>query len=178
MFNADFQDCVSLIWSCCFLCQVDVRKCEAWNPEDRRRIFEVVQSLGCDTINSMVFELLRDWVVATTRQHMTTASNEEERLRLMNALGRLYEDQGKYDEALPLYEECLQVSKEVLGDRHPNTLGSINNLAMLYKSQGEYSKALPLYEECLQVSKEVLGDRHPDTLYCKRGLVNCKSKLT
>ena len=121
-----------------------MRKCEAWNPEDKRRIFEVVESLGCDKINSMVFELLRDWVVATTSRYLTTASDEEERLRLMSALGTLYKEQGKYDKALPLYEECLHVRKEVLGDKHPHTLSSMNNLAGLYYSQGVRQGTSPL----------------------------------
>ncbi|PVH67903.1 hypothetical protein DL98DRAFT_442468 [Cadophora sp. DSE1049] len=53
----------------------------------------------------------------------------------MNNLACLYESQGKYEAAEPLYEETLQL-KKVLGLEHPDTLTSINNLAALYKSQG------------------------------------------
>ena len=73
-------------------------------------------------------------------------------------------DQGKYDEAEPLYREALKVKRETLGDRHPSTLASINNLGLLLSDQGKYDEAEPLYREALKVQRETLGDRHPDTL--------------
>jgi len=72
----------------------------------------------------------------------------------MNNLAGLYESQGKYDEAEPLYVECLRMRREVLGDNHPDTLSSMNNLAVLYKSQGKYDEAEPLYVECLRYDEE------------------------
>ena len=47
----------------------------------------------------------------------------------MNNLAVLYKDQGRYDEAEPLYLETLETRKRVLGDDHPDTLGSMNALA-------------------------------------------------
>jgi len=58
----------------------------------------------------------------------------------------------------------LQASREVLGDRHPDTLTSVNDLAMLLKAQGDLAGAEPLFREALQARREVLGDGHPDTL--------------
>ena len=60
--------------------------------------------------------------------------------------------------------QALQLSREVLGERHPDTLTSLNNLAVLYESQGRYGEAEPLFEQALQLRREVLGERHPDTL--------------
>ena len=54
----------------------------------------------------------------------------------MNNLGRLYEAQGRLDEAAPLYAECLRVRRETLGDRHPSTLNSMTNMERLYQAQG------------------------------------------
>ena len=62
----------------------------------------------------------------------------------MNNLAALYASQGRYGEAEPLYSETLQLSREVLGPRHPDTLSSMNNLALLYPSQGRYGEAEPL----------------------------------
>jgi tetratricopeptide (TPR) repeat protein len=56
----------------------------------------------------------------------------------------LYESQGRYDEAEPLYHRALEVREQVLGKEHPDTLSSINNLAELYKAQGRYEEAEPL----------------------------------
>ena len=52
----------------------------------------------------------------------------------------------------------------VLGEDHPDTLGSRNNLAGAYQAAGDLGRAIPLYEQALADSGRVLGDDHPDTL--------------
>ena len=75
-----------------------------------------------------------------------------------------YQLQGRYGEAEPLFLEALQVSRETLGARHPNTLTTLPSLALLYQAQGRYGEAELLFLEAEQVSREVLGPRHPNTL--------------
>jgi len=89
---------------------------------------------------------------------------DQDTLTSINNLAFLYQSQGRYGEAEPLYKRCLQLREEILGPKHPDTLTSINNLALLYNSQGRYGEAEPLYKRCLQLSEEVLGPKHPDTL--------------
>ncbi|MDB9506568.1 CHAT domain-containing protein, partial [Microcystis aeruginosa CS-338/01] len=55
------------------------------------------------------------------------------------------------------------ISKQQLGDNHPDTAQSLNNLAALYRVQGRYSEAEPLYKQALAIRKQQLGDNHPDT---------------
>jgi tetratricopeptide (TPR) repeat protein len=57
-------------------------------------------------------------------------------LTSLNNLAALYQAQGRYGEAEPLYKEALQGKRETLGPRHPNTLQSLNNLAALYAGAG------------------------------------------
>ncbi|MCA2701396.1 MAG: tetratricopeptide repeat protein [Microcystis sp. M179S2] len=71
--------------------------------------------------------------------------------------------QGKYNEAIPLAEQALAISKQQLGDNHPLTAQSLNNLAGLYESQGRYSEAEPLFKQALAIRKQQLGDNHPST---------------
>jgi tetratricopeptide (TPR) repeat protein len=73
-------------------------------------------------------------------------------------------NQGRYDEAEPLYKDCLDKRKAKLGEDHPSTMMTIYNLAGLYKSQGRYDEAEPLYKDCLDKRKTQLGEDHPDTL--------------
>jgi tetratricopeptide (TPR) repeat protein len=82
----------------------------------------------------------------------------------MNNLAILYRNQGRYDEAEPLYLETLEARRRISGDDHPHTLSSKHNLAVLYWNQGRYDEAEPLYLETLEARKRVLGDDHPDTL--------------
>ncbi|MEH2144038.1 tetratricopeptide repeat protein [Nostoc sp.] len=75
---------------------------------------------------------------------------------------RFYHGQGLYDQALPWYEKCLEISKKRLGEEHPSVALSLNNLALLYQSQGKYSEAEPLLQQALALSRQLLGEEHPD----------------
>ena len=82
----------------------------------------------------------------------------------MNNLAVAYQDAGKLDLALPLFEETLKLRKAKLGPDHPDTLTSMNNLAGAYQAAGKLDLALPLFEETLKLRKAKLGPDHPDTL--------------
>ncbi|CAN0515401.1 unnamed protein product, partial [Ectocarpus sp. 12 AP-2014] len=45
------------------------------------------------------------------------------------AAGRLFELQGKYSEAEPLYERCQAIDEKVLGPDHPSLATTLNNWA-------------------------------------------------
>ena len=80
----------------------------------------------------------------------------------LNNLALLYESQGRYNDAEPLYLQSLDIWKRQLGDDHPDVATSLNNLAELYRSQGRYNDAEPLYLQSLDIRKRQLGDDHPD----------------
>ncbi|WP_130758767.1 tetratricopeptide repeat protein, partial [Microcystis aeruginosa] len=50
----------------------------------------------------------------------------------LNNLAGLYDSQGRYTEAEPLYLQALDLYKRLLGDNHPHVAQSLNNLAGLY----------------------------------------------
>jgi CHAT domain-containing protein len=79
-----------------------------------------------------------------------------------NNLAVLYENQGLYSKAEPLYLEAKDIKEKVLGKLHPNYATSCNNLAKLYRNQGLSSKAEPLYLEAKDIREKVLGKLHPD----------------
>jgi len=54
----------------------------------------------------------------------------------MNNLAHMYRAQGNYTAAEPLYVECLEKARTILGIDHPNTLTSMCNLGSLYGFQG------------------------------------------
>jgi tetratricopeptide (TPR) repeat protein len=77
-------------------------------------------------------------------------------------LANFYEEQGLYEQADPWYEECLRVTRERLGDEHPDVATSLNNLAVIYTKQGRYSEAESFHQQALALWKRLLGDEHPD----------------
>ena len=82
----------------------------------------------------------------------------------MDRLASELHDQGKYDEAEPLYRETLEVRRETRGNRHPSTLLSIGNLGRLMYAKGDLAATEPLYREALEVQRETRGNWHPSTL--------------
>ncbi|MEO1146845.1 MAG: CHAT domain-containing protein, partial [Cyanobacteria bacterium J06638_22] len=80
----------------------------------------------------------------------------------LNNLAVLYQSQGNYAAAEPLYQRSLSIYETVLGDTHPGVAQSLNNLARLYQDQGNYAAAEPLYQRALTIRETVLGETHPD----------------
>jgi CHAT domain-containing protein/Tfp pilus assembly protein PilF len=85
----------------------------------------------------------------------------EEAKRLNEEAIKLYQ-QGKYNEAEPLYKRSLSIREKALGSNHPDVAASLNNLAGLYYSQGNYSAAEPLLKRSLSIYEKALGSNHPD----------------
>ncbi|MBE9004642.1 tetratricopeptide repeat-containing protein [Fortiea sp. LEGE XX443] len=80
----------------------------------------------------------------------------------LNNLALLYQLQGRYSEAEPLYIQSLGLWRKLLGEEHPDIATSLNNLALLYELQGRYYEAEPLYIEALAMSRKLLGEDSPD----------------
>ena len=85
----------------------------------------------------------------------------------------LYDHQGRYRDAEPLYQEALAMRQRLLGDEHPDVATSLNNLAGLYKHQGRYSDAEPLYCQAIGIAYEQLGERHPSTQAFWNNFADC-----
>ena len=69
----------------------------------------------------------------------------------MKNLAAIYENQGRYAAAEPLYTKCLEGRKVNLGEDHLHTLSSMNDLAKLYHTQGRYDAAEPLYKKRVEL---------------------------
>ena len=79
----------------------------------------------------------------------------------LNNLAGLYEAQGRYAEAEPLYKRALAINEKALGPDHPDVAASLNNLANLYQAQGRYAEAEPLYKRALAIQEKALGPTTP-----------------
>ena len=77
-------------------------------------------------------------------------------------LGFFYNGQGFYNEAIPYFDQCLNLSEQRFGPKHPTVAISLNNLASLYNFQGKYAEAEPLYLRSLSIREKQLGADHPD----------------
>lgn len=88
----------------------------------------------------------------------------------INNLAELYQAQGKYAEAEPLYQQSLSIWKQSLGKNHSRVALSINNLAALYQAQGKYAEAERLLQDSLDIWKQNLGENHPNVAFSLNNL--------
>jgi len=79
----------------------------------------------------------------------------------LNNLAGLYQAQGKYGEAEPLYRKSLKIMEKALGTKHPQLASTLSNLALLYDAQGRYAEAELLYQKSLTITEIALGSEHP-----------------
>ncbi len=84
-------------------------------------------------------------------------NNPELKARIISAL-----KEEKYEQAEPLFQQALELRKQLLGEDHPEYATSLNNLANLYSNQGKYEQAEPLYIQALKLKKQLLAENHPD----------------
>ncbi len=85
--------------------------------------------------------------------------------KLSKVLGEYYNylyNYAKYDEAMPIVQEKLELDRKVFGERTAEVARNYNNIGAVYSHQGNYSAALEYYSKALDISLEIFGERHPD----------------
>jgi CHAT domain-containing protein len=97
----------------------------------------------------------------------TDRALHEARKRFDEALD--LEDEGKYKEALQLYERALETRERLLGPEHRDVAASIDSVAGVYTRRGEYVQAEPLHKRALAIREKALGKDHPEIA---KGLTN------
>ncbi|MGA9753943.1 MAG: tetratricopeptide repeat protein [Desulfobaccales bacterium] len=70
---------------------------------------------------------------------------------------------GKFEEALPLARQALEIREKKLGPDHPGTAGSLMLVGRIEDAQFRFYKALPLYQRALKIREKTLGPDNPDT---------------
>ena len=73
--------------------------------------------------------------------------------RIYNQLGCVKFNQGKYDEALNLFENASKICNNALPKNDPSVITCNINIGNVYTSIGQYSKALSYYEKALHIQK-------------------------
>jgi tetratricopeptide (TPR) repeat protein len=92
--------------------------------------------------------------------------NQQKYAEQLNNLALVYYAQGKYDEAIKLYQEALEIAKKTIGTEHSEYATRLHNLAYVYYIQGKYQETIKLYQEVLEIDKKTIGTEHPDYAKC------------
>ena len=78
----------------------------------------------------------------------------------MNTLAVLYQKQGRYGEAEPLFKRALTIREKSGDSGNSNLALALENLAIVYDDQGRYGEAEPLYRRALAMREKTSGPEH------------------
>lgn len=73
--------------------------------------------------------------------------------------GTEYSAQGRWEEAVELATQALEIGRKLLGDEHPDTLASESSLLEIYCWQGLGYRPIDDVG-LLEAAKRILGDEH------------------
>jgi tetratricopeptide (TPR) repeat protein len=98
------------------------------------------------------------------------------------ALQRLAEGQqqrrkGQYRQAEQAYRAALALSRQTLGEEHPETVIGYNNVAGRLNALGKAAEALSLYRKALGIRRQALGEGHPHTAESYNNVAYCLQRL-
>ncbi|WIA42558.1 hypothetical protein OEZ86_008540 [Tetradesmus obliquus] len=79
-------------------------------------------------------------------------------------LAILYNQQGDYAAAQPLYERALAIYEATYGPNHQEVAHTLTDLAVLHLEQGHDAVGRPLLERALAIQEAALGPSHPDVM--------------
>ena len=85
-------------------------------------------------------------------------------------LGRVFNNEGKLENARKLTEEVLDFGLSNWLDRPLDIYNTMLELGAIYQRQGKSAEAEATYEEALQGLNDLVGDQHPSTLVALNNL--------
>ncbi|KAJ3129286.1 Kinesin light chain 3 [Nowakowskiella sp. JEL0407] len=141
---------------------------QAFKKEDKDAIHDVIrQKIGFGTMDQMLFNVFRSWMIRTFRSHIETLAasgvGEEFLVEWTVSLATLHYNQGDFDAAESHYKSALEISERI-GKSQIFILAIMNQLGLTLLSQSKYGEAEPILLSCLYQRKQILGEEHQDTL--------------
>lgn len=120
-------------------------------------MIELVMLLGAKLART---DEARTWA-EHARAALLRAPDRDQEARLWAIEGALEMTQGRYQEAYALGTRALDLRRELLGDEHPDVVGSHNNLASALWRMGELDQAEHHYTRALEIAERAHGKDHP-----------------
>ena len=91
--------------------------------------------------------------------------------------GIIFEEQGKYREAVAVFQDIMEIRSRVLPEDNSDRLVSQHELACSYRIDGQINKVIQLLEHIINIQKMSLAKDHPDQLTSQHGLAICYSTV-
>jgi tetratricopeptide (TPR) repeat protein len=105
-----------------------------------------------------------DYKEALQLQRRLFPGPNEETSATLSHLGTLYYDTLRWQEALPLQREALDMAIAADGRESEQTADCMNNLALTLQGVGQFPQAERMFREMMQIQRRVMPPLHPDVL--------------
>ncbi len=154
------QQCIEGLQEVAFQC-VNERDWDlAINSHERLHAWHVREygKLHHATIDAQIkLEHARILRTLTPEQHQ-----ENDRVQQITKQIKTLLQAGDYPSGIPLAETAVEITQQVLGEKHLHYAISLNNLATLLEKVGEYDRAESLYDQSHDILLTVYGNQHPE----------------
>ena len=100
------------------------------------------------------------------------ASENIAQATLLHKVSQAHQGKGDYNSAETMAQKCLDLRKEVLGEKHVDTLYSLRNLGIVFWRQGKNKQAEKITRQALKDFEEILGKEDSSALASINGLAN------
>jgi CHAT domain-containing protein/Tfp pilus assembly protein PilF len=111
--------------------------------------------------NRYAEDTLKGLIEAIERKH---GPSDQKLAPVLNDLGFLYSDEGRWAEAESAYQRALTIKEQVLGADDPDTASTLNNIGVVYVEIGRFDEAEKAYRRVLDIVERKQGAGHPDSL--------------
>jgi tetratricopeptide (TPR) repeat protein len=92
-----------------------------------------------------------------------------------DGMANVYQEQGKYTEALEYHEKVLSIRLPALGASHPSVGNTYYSMARAHKGQGNITQALTMYEKSHAIFLASYGAPCPLTRAASEGVRYCRN---
>lgn len=94
----------------------------------------------------------------------------------LSNLGNLMLLRHRYDEAMTLHREALEIRRQWLGSRHPHVAVSKCSIAAIHMGRGEWEEARVELEQALEIWEAAVGPQHRDLVHPLNNLASVAQK--
>jgi len=155
---------------------LDSKKAQASVASDLAMIrHDISQNMGgFNKVDQKVGDCLRLWLVSVVfkvdKDWPKDQIKSERRGNFLFRAGTFLITQGKFEEALLMKKECVDVRTELFGPTHESVLTAKTNLAVSYDEVGRSDEAIIIQEAVVRAWVETLGEENRNTLQAKSNL--------
>jgi len=139
-----------------------VDRLEAARIDDPEVLGELRQTVGKSLAGLGLYtDAERNFAAALAARRKALGDEHADVAASLHALGQVYLDEGRKDEANKLLGEALEIFRRVYGGDHQRLAGTLLDIGVAYHDRGDVEEAQQYYTQAYEMLKRLYGPDHP-----------------